>query len=518
MNGASTLHALLNDSALLYPDRLAIDDPGRGEITYADLASLCDRICLMLMEAGVRTGDRVGVCARKSIATVASIFAILKSGAAYVPVDASAPAARNALIFADCSVSAAIIERTSVEALVNEFPHHSLTVYSESNDINAFGTELVLVKRLVTADAMPKQSPAVENLAYILYTSGSTGIPKGVMLSHANALAFLNWCSQTFMPAETDRFSSHAPLHFDLSIFDLYMPIKHGAALILFNEETGKWPLQLAPAIAEKRITIWYSTPSILKMLVTYGKLERYDYSALRLVLFAGEVFPIKHLKAIKTAWPRPRYFNLYGPTETNVCTCYEIPPHIPSERLEPFPIGRACSGNRAIVLNNDHQPVSPGDQGELCIAGESVMMGYWNLPEQNEQVFHVKSDGTRWYKTGDIVCEAEPGIYVYIGRRDRMVKRRGYRIELGEVETALYRHPEVAEAAVVALPDEENGVVIKAFLSFTSTGSISIMALKRFCAAHLPHYMIPDRFSVQPFLPKTSTDKIDYQRLMELD
>jgi acyl-CoA synthetase (AMP-forming)/AMP-acid ligase II len=232
----------------------------------------------------------------------------------------------------------------------------------------------------------------------------------------------------------------------------------------------------------------------------------------LRLVVFAGEVFPVKHLRRFKQVIAGPRYLNLYGPTETNVCTYHEIPEEIPEDRVRPFPIGRACSHVEARVVDGDGRDVARGEEGELVISGAPVMQGYWNLPERSASAFLPESAG-RWYRTGDLVVEGEDGVYAFRGRRDRMVKRRGFRIELGEIEAALYRHPAITEAAAIALSDEQ-GVTIKVFYVSRDGAPLSLIALKRFCVENLPHYMIPDRFSHQSVLPKTSTDKIDYQTL----
>jgi acyl-coenzyme A synthetase/AMP-(fatty) acid ligase len=238
------------------------------------------------------------------------------------------------------------------------------------------------------------------------------------------------------------------------------------------------------------------------------------------MVLFAGEVFPIKHLRMLKDLLPEPRYFNLYGPTETNVCTYYEIPVTIPEDHTKPFPIGKACSHyeNKIKVVDEHGQEVKTGHEGELIATGLGVMQGYWNLPERTANAYLVDSAGQHWYKTGDVVVQDEDGNYLYLSRRDRMVKKRGYRVELGEIEAGLYKHPEVKEAAVIATSNEENGVQIKAFLSFKSEQKPSRIELKRFCASTLPNYMIPDFFSFLGSLPKTSTDKIDYQKLKTID
>jgi acyl-CoA synthetase (AMP-forming)/AMP-acid ligase II len=244
--------------------------------------------------------------------------------------------------------------------------------------------------------------------------------------------------------------------------------------------------------------------------------LQNYDYSNLRTVLFAGEVFPVKHLRALCDLLPKPRYFNLYGPTETNVCTFYEVHPPVPSERTVPYPIGHVCSHLRSRVMDETGADVAKGAEGELCIAGPGVMKGYWALPDLTQKAFFAGADGERWYRTGDIVNEADGGCYTYRGRRDRMVKRRGYRVELGEIEAGLYRHRGIKEAAVIAIPNEE-GMTIVAFLSSHDEKRPSLIELKRFCAENLPLYMVPDKFQWREALPKTSTDKVDYQRLKEM-
>jgi amino acid adenylation domain-containing protein len=513
------LFEFLEHSAGIDPDRTAIIEPGQGSITYGELNALANQLRDRLYQLGVFRGDRVGVYLHKSIDSLVAIFGILKTGAAYVPVDPGAPVPRNAYILSDCQVKAVVIENSFVNDLADE--------WGAKGDISRFlildrtGGGKYLKEMLDQSQArLPispgeNVSPSLDDLAYILYTSGSTGKPKGVMLTNRAAISFVDWCSEAFGPDLNDRFSSHAPFHFDLSILDIYLPIKHGASLVLISEEIGKDPARLAAMISESNITSWYSTPSILSFLTQYGRLERYDYSSLRMVHFAGEVFPVKHLRALKKMIPNPRYFNLYGPTETNVCTFYEIPPIIPEDRTHPFPIGKACSHYRIGIFDEFGREVPPGNEGELCASGDGMMIGYWNLPERTANAFLADSSGGKWYKTGDIAFEGPDGNYVYVARRDRMVKKRGYRIELGEIEAGLYRHPAIKEAAVVALQDDD-GVKIRAFVSHHKDSRPSIIELKQFCSQNLPTYMVPDLFSFLDILPKTSTDKIDYQKLKE--
>lgn len=513
------LHQFLIQAVQRYPERTAVIEPGAGSVTYRELAALSDRVRDNLYNNDVQIGDRVGIYMRKSIDTIAIIYGILKAGGVYVPVDPGAPPARNAFIMHNCTVKLIFTEhrfevclRDELQQLGSVPPFFLVQRTGGGEGLNQ-ALDRAGLQYPAAVDTVASES---DDLAYILYTSGSTGKPKGVMLTHENAVSFVDWCSSVFEPVETDRFSSHAPFHFDLSILDIYLPLKHGAALVLVAEEIGKDPVRLAPLIAEQRITCWYSAPSILSLLAQYGNLAHQDYSALRLVLFAGEVFPVRHLRTLTTLLPKPRYFNLYGPTETNVCTFYELSLPIPEERTVPFPIGKVCTHLAGKVVDESGLEVPLGEAGELCISGSGVMRGYWALDEQTSRAF-LADDAGRWYRTGDIVVEVDDGNYTYQGRRDRMVKRRGYRVELGEIEAGLYRHALIKEAAVVAISDEEAGVRIKAFLSCRETKPPSIIELKRFCSENLPLYMIPDQFVWCEVLPKTSTDKIDYQRLKEM-
>ncbi|MDH3732218.1 MAG: amino acid adenylation domain-containing protein [Gemmatimonadota bacterium] len=509
------LESLLRDSAERWPDRTAVEDPATDEsLTYVELDELSDRHAEALRNVGVRAGERVGLAVPKRVDTVAWVFGIMKAGAAYVPVDPDAPAGRSRDIFVDCSVRAIVSNAALADALATGAVNGS-AVDSCWGERTTVSEDVVLLGKGGRAEEEDFADDAGNDaLAYILYTSGSTGKPKGVMHSHSTARAFVDWCSGMFDPTEEDRFSSHAPFHFDLSIFDLYVAIKHGGAVVLIGETSGKSPLQLAEIASDREISVWYSTPTVLRLMIDYGRMEGRDFGHLRMVFFAGEVFPIGHLRRLKEIWTEPRFFNLYGPTETNVCTWYEVPARLPDDRLDPVPIGRPSSGDVCRVVDPSGTTVAPGEEGELVVAGGSVMLGYWSRPDRTAEATLVDAEGVSWYRTGDVVREDDGGDYVFLGRRDRMVKRRGYRVELGEIESALYRHDEIVEAAVVATPDDESGVLVTAFLTWSGEDKPSLIKLKQHCAQNLPAYMVPDAFVTVDDLPKTSTDKIDYQRL----
>ncbi len=541
-----SLCELLEASARATPERTALVAPDGRTLTYRLLEDFSARVAGFLHTCGVKPGDRVGICLPKGLASVIALFGVLKARAAYVPVDWHGPAARNAAILHDCSVRALFLGAGRDDVLAawpaGEPPSLLVHVMMEETGSTekapaiakwppgafsfsaafryarlalAVGEPGVETGVVVVAGAAAVAARRRNDVAYILYTSGSTGVPKGVTLTHENALSFVDWCSELFAPQADDRFSSHAPFHFDLSILDLYLSLKHGATLYLIGEELGKEPKALARFAAEKRLTLWYSTPSVLALMAEFGGLAQLDLSALRHVFFAGEVFPVKHLRRLTQLVPKPAYWNLYGPTETNVCNFARIPLPVPDERTQPYPIGALCSHCEGLVLDEQLVEQPRGGEGLLWIAGPSLFRGYWNRPDLDANVF-LERHGKRWYNTGDVVREDPAVGFIYVGRRDRMVKRRGYRIELGEIEAALQRHPALREVAIVALPDAEAGVKVRAHVTPSSAVAArpSLIDLKRFCAEVLPPYMSPDLFVFHEALPRTSTNKVDYPAL----
>lgn len=508
----------LEASAARCPERAALVDSTGCKVTFSELNQQADSLAGFLATRGVTRGDRVGVVLPKGIPAVVALFGIMKAGAAYVPVDHSAPTERIQRILTDCQVRALIADGPFLDGVSDlesdAQPLAAVIAVGAVEDSAETRHHVIPFARALETIGLPgTEARNGADLAYILYTSGSTGIPKGVMITHDNALSFVEWCSTVFEPTENDRFSSHAPFHFDLSVLDIYLSIKHGATLYLISDGLGKNPKELARFIAAHQLTVWYSTPSILALLLQFAGARLDDLSSLRLVLFAGEVFPVKHLRQLQRRLPSPIYYNLYGPTETNVCTFARIPRSIPADREAPFPIGFPCRHCDARVLNGDGQDVAPGDEGLLYISGPSVFVGYWNRPVENGAAF-LDRDSVRWYNTGDLVRWSANDGFTYVGRKDRMVKRRGYRIELGEIERALYLHPRLREVAVVSVPDDDAGQKIVAFLSCHQGETSSIVELKTFCGTKLPSYMNPDRFVFYNRLPRTSTDKVDYQVL----
>lgn len=521
---AFLLHQLLSESAARYPDKEAIRFENSG-MTYAALDEATNRVARALTAAGVRRGDRVALYLHKSLASVVAVFGIMKAGGVYVPLDPNAPAKRHAYITRNCGIEVMVTAANKLEMLPGFFedgtPLKTLVMLDTPDAIDTVLTEQVEIvswEAVQALDGVPLvPNGAIEtDLAYILYTSGSTGAPKGVMIAHRTIFTFVNWCVERFEVSAEDRITSHAPLHFDLSTFDIYVTIKAGGTIVLIPEKLPVFPSRLTKLLQDERITITYLVPSILSMMVNYGKLDGYDLSVLRIVLFAGEVFPINYLRKLIEKVPHPSYFNLYGPTETNVCTYYEVQPQdIAPDMTVPVPIGIACENIEVFAVGDDGQLVTEiGQAGELWVRGSCVAQGYWGDTEKTADRFVANHFQPHYqesaYRTGDIVTLAADGKnWIYVGRIDHMVKSRGYRIELGEIEAALYAHEQISEAVVVPIPDELIGNRLKGFVVIQDNSELSVKAIQAHCFKYVPRYMIPDIVFVS-VLPKTSSGKID--------
>jgi amino acid adenylation domain-containing protein len=518
------LHQLLTESATRRPNTEAVRLLDAA-LTYGELEKLSNQLAHALIENGVLPGDRIGLYLHKSPAAIVSIFGIMKTGACYVPVDANAPGLRLLEIGRQCGFRALITSQALYQKLDASF-HDGCPMSAIFFVDNAPATSPPIAA-FCFADTLPGRPagpPAVEvidqDLAYILFTSGSTGTPKGVMLSHLNALTFVNWGAETFGITAEDRLSNHAPFNFDLSVFDIFVAVKAGAAISLVPEGLSVFPLQLSSFIQDQKITVWYSVPMVLTLLQARGKLEQRDLKSLRWILFAGEVFPTKHLRALMEKLPHPRYANLYGPTETNVCAYYEVEP-FSAEESAPIPIGKACANTNLIAIDSKGNRVSgPGEEGLLYARGSTVMQGYYGRLENTAASFIPNPFTTgrdeKLYCTGDWVTLDQKGDFLFVGRKDHMIKTRGYRVELGEIEAVMVAHPAVDEAVALPIPDEAIGNTIHAIVTTADGGSLNAAELKRHCAEKLPAYMVPEKIQFRDSLPRTDNGKIDRRRLQQ--
>lgn len=521
---AYLLHDLLRRAAARLPGVEAVRCAGRS-LSYGELDAASDAVAAALIDAGVRRGDRVALFAPKSVETVASLYGVMKAGAAYVPIDPKSPVARAALVAGDCAVAALVSTAERAGELVAALSHRpSLAVLLDADGaggaLDAVRTRAYAEVVAASPDGAPNVAATEDDLAYILYTSGSTGVPKGVMLTHRNALTFVEWCAREIGATSEDRLSNHAPLHFDLSVFDLYLAAFAGATVVLVPEEEAYLGASLRVFIEREAISIWYSVPSALMLLTrALAASPGGSLASLRTVVFAGEVYPTKQLRELAGWLPGVPLWNLYGPTETNVITYHRVEDLPEDDRA--IPIGRACSNTDVFAVTPDGLLAGVGEEGELYARGPSVMKGYWNRPDRTAEVLvpNPISPGLPGivYRTGDLVVPRADGAFDFRGRRDHQIKSRGYRIELGEVEAALNAHPLVREAVAVAVPHEDWGTAIVAWVAPTEDGGdLTERAVKRHVASRLPRYMVPARVDLIGALPRTSNGKLDRRRVLE--
>jgi amino acid adenylation domain-containing protein len=482
------LHEWLRRRAAMAPDAVAIVEEERVT-SFAQLFAQAQSLALSLRASGIQPRDRIALVLPKSSNAIVAVFASLLAGAIYVPIHPRWPQERIDAVLAECGARLLIEDAGASPRIADLRTGVSLAWQATA----AQQTDSAILPHM-----------KAEDTAFILFTSGSTGRPKGVELSHRAVSAFVRWTAREFHITSADRIACPSPLGFDLSTFDIFNMALCGATAVLVPDNIVWMPRFLVQFVRESRISCWYSVPSILAGMVQSGRMAAYAYPDLRLILFAGEVFPAPTLARLQATAPAALCANLYGPTETNVVTWQRVPAGF--DGSQPLPIGHPCP-YAAVRID--------AGNGELLAGGDSLMRGYWNRPDETRRRL-VTLDGIRYYRTGDRVSTTPDGSYLFAGRLDRQVKRRGFRIELGEIEAALLSHGDILEAAVVAVEDKQKGVLIVAFVRLCAPCAVLLADLRAHCGRRLPSYMLPDRILFVAAIAKGNRGKTDYLALIK--
>ena len=522
------LHHLLTESAQRFSDRVAIVFNDR-KMTYGELEKRSNQVSRALKKMGVEAGDRIGIFMNKSIDSLVSLFGILKSGAAYVPIDHMAPLNRVEFIVNNCDIRIIFTTSDGAGKLTPLFGKSSslikAVVFEEKAGLSQNKYEDLAI---LHADELYSESDcdlehsdfSDTNPAYIIHTSGSTGMPKGVGLSHLNSWTFVDMAADFFQIEKEDGLACHAPLQFDLTVFDIFVAVKKGAAVILVPEYLSVFPMKLAQFIDEARVTVWNSVASVLSLLAEHGRIDRFKYESLRTVIFSGDILPVKYLRKLKKIMPRVQFFNVYGQTEANSSTYYPVT-DIPMEEDWKIPIGKAFPNFEVFALGEDNEIIQRSGQiGELYVRSSSVAAGYWRDEKTTSEAFVTDPRSglvnLKVYKTGDLVTLDGNNNYIFLGRKDQQVKSRGYRIQLNEIEVILNNHPAIKEAVVIAITDDLVGNRIISHVSTINRIEIIEVELLNYCNKILPTYMLPEKIVFHEKLPKTPTGKIDRKSLRE--
>ncbi|PKQ46720.1 amino acid adenylation domain-containing protein [Confluentibacter flavum] len=501
------LGQLFNKIAFDNPNFIAIKAIDGTLTTYKELQELSNKIAHYLSTLSIKKNDVVAILNNKTELSYALMLACLKIGAPYTNLDPKSPIERFHRMV-NISQPKLLLYFQDKNSVINDFASKSVMSIDYSSD--------GFIKKINTNnDEFPDCNKEVHGNtpAYIMFTSGSTGFPKGVVISHLQVLNFINWSKTTYQTTTKDVFTNINPMHFDNSVFDFYASFFTGASIIPVHEYLSRNPRKLLDALNEAEPTIWFSVPSMLVYMLNMRALKSTDLPTLRIVTFGGEGFPKNHLRVLWKYWSdRIRFVNVYGPTEcTCICSSYDVS-NKDMEVDDLLPLGHLASGFYGLVINEQHEEVPLGETGELCIGGPNVGIGYYRDLEKTKAVFIDnpvnKTHQEQVYLSGDLVKQdLNSKIFLFCGRKDNQIKRMGYRIELEEIENAFNSIDFIKESAVVYV---DNGRYASKLIACLTSDLKDEAKITEVLKKYLPSYMLPDLYFYFDDLPKNQNGKID--------
>lgn len=489
----------------------------KSHFSYGYLYDFSRRFSKALRLKGVLHKSKIAIWLPKTAESYISIFGALENNSLYIPIDISSPAARVNYILSSSNAEVLVCRISDLRQYFPEVLNDSIKlVILVNNDVQRPELESYRSERYIWWDDLQScdhdgqydkcEEVQEEDSAYILYTSGSTGVPKGVVVSHRAASCFIEWAAETVGLNCEDRVSNHASLSFDLSIFDIFATVSVGARILPLPALPIATGYPFSKFIAERRVTIWYSVPTLLVRISESQEKRPLDISCLHTVIFAGEVFHKAELHRFHSIHTDVNLYNWYGPTETNVCIFHKIT-SLDLDNCDPIPIGQPCPYSKVKIVKGLDEAA-----GELLVSGLSLMSGYWVDDGLDRKNFIVGlEDEEIYYATGDLV-KIEGGNLQYCGRKDNQIKRHGYRIELGEIEYSVLQVENVSEAVSIYL----DGEIIVYVVLHPLMPSINNGELMQRLMANIPIYMKPNRLKIVESLPRNERGKVDKIKLAE--
>lgn len=485
------------------PDNSAILLNGNNRVSFIELNYLSNQIARYLLDLKINKNDVVGIFNNKIKESYALMLACLKIGAIYVNLDPTSPFDRLKKIIERCNPALLTYDQTAISTIVSDFKIPLLDIKKErfQSRLKSYSNANLEITSLISSD----------DPAYIMFTSGSTGFPKGAVMTHQNVLNFIYWAKKTYQINKEDILTNVNPMYFDNSIFDFFASLFNGAAMAPIDAEIVKQPTLLVSYIDKIKATIWFSVPSLLIFLITMKTLTKQVFKNVRVITFGGEGFPKPKLKFLFDLFAdRIRIVNVYGPTEcTCICSAYDVKTDDFDDMINLAPLGFLAPNFDYLILDENNNEVK---YGELVVGGPQVGLGYYNDPEATKKSFvqnpFKKNYRNILYKTGDIVREDNNGIIHILGRADNQIKYMGYRIELEEIEAGFYTLEYINETGVVFEKFEDGLGQIKAFVTLKC--QISVEKIKQDIKKVLPAYMIPRIIKILDSLPRNQNGKID--------
>ncbi len=488
-----------------HPAKAAVSDGGQ-DLTFAELHQRALQFAGRILVAGAPLNAAVAVFLPKGIPVVVADLGILHAGCCYANLDVKSPAQRTRNVLDNVRPELLVTSRT-LEALLPALGFDPARTLFVEDAAPASCDEAAVAARL---GAVIDTDPAC-----IINTSGSTGTPKSVVMNHRSIIDFMDWLFGTFAFGPEERIGSLSPFHFDIYTLELWLTLAKGATLVVIPEQHGIFPTRLVQFLADERVTFLFWVPTVMVNIANQDTFASVKPGSLRNVLFAGEVFPTRHFNYWRRHFPEARFVNLYGPIEITVdCTWYQVDRDFRDD--EPLPIGFPCRNTDILILDADDRPAPPGTQGELCVRGSSLAMGYWNDPEKTARAFVQNPLNTRYperiYRTGDLVHLNERGEILFDGRKDFQVKHLGYRIELGEIEHVVVNSVDDIDNACVLYDREKKEII----LVFESRREVTPAEIRKRLQEVLPKYMLPTSFHRVETMVRNPNGKIDRQRLQQ--